>query len=88
MLPALTSLMGGGGISAGGGGPSTASTGDASSGLTNSFQYNAGFTVGGSGQTSAKQESAQSQSMPGNNVLLYAALGLAGFAILMMTLKK
>ena len=80
----------GGGLSAGGGGPSSAESGDASAGLTNSFQYNAGFTVGGSGKTSSSQESAQtpSQNSGGNNMLIYVSIGLAALTLVIALVKK
>lgn len=93
-MGALTSLFGGG-LSAGGGGPSRAENGDASAGLTNSFQYNAGFTVGGSGRTSAEQSARQDQSAAtgtgvqgGNNTLVYVSIGIGVLSLLVVLLKK
>jgi hypothetical protein len=78
----LSLLTGGitGGISPGGGGPSRAETGDASAGLTSPFQYNAGFTVGGSGTTSASQSASQEPTSTGN-ILALVGIALAIVAI-------
>lgn len=85
MLAALTSLTGGGGMSASS--SATATGGETSASLENSFQNNSPFQVGGSGRQS--QAADQGGNGAGqNNVVLYVALGIAGLAVVALLVKK
>ena len=82
MLGALTSLTGGGGISAGGGGPSSAKAGDASSSLNLDFTSNNAFSVGGSGKQDVSASASTSDGLTGgSNVLNYVAIGVGILAL-------
>lgn len=82
MLGALTSLTGGGGISAGGGGPSSAKAGDASSSLNLDFTSNNAFSVGGSGKQDVSASASTSDGLTGgSNVLTYVAIGVGILAL-------
>lgn len=84
----LSLLSGGltGGISAGGG---TSKSGDASSDLNNSFVYGGAFQVGGSGkQSQAADTDGNASAKGGNEILLYVAIGIIGFAAVIGYVSK
>jgi hypothetical protein len=85
MLGALTSLTGGGGLSASS--SATATGGETSASLNNSFQNNSPFQVGGSGRQSQTADQGGNGAAKDNTVL-YVALGIAGLAVFALILKK
>lgn len=74
----------GGGVSASSG----ASTGDASSGLDLSWNYNAPFQVGGSGKQTQDAGLTASPVSGGGNVLVYAIGGVLAVAALIYAIRQ
>lgn len=81
-LSSLSSLTGGGGISAGGGGPSSAATGDTSSMVNLDFTSNNAFSLGGSGKQDVNAATTQDKSSGSSNTPLYIALGVGAIAVI------
>lgn len=88
MIPGLSSLTGGGGLSAGGGGPSTATGGDTSSVVNFDFTSNNAFNLGGSGESSQAAATGADKSSSGSNTLLYVAIGAAVLIGSLYIIKK